>query len=96
RVHLTKEQLIAYSEISKYYVTELLEIGANYEGYWKVELLAKQFEWAIDILEIVLLNTIFVFGFDNSTNYRVFTENALIARRMNVGYSSKQPIMHPS
>ncbi|CAG8673090.1 12154_t:CDS:2, partial [Cetraspora pellucida] len=34
RVHLTEEQHAAHPEISKCYVTELLEIGANYEDYW--------------------------------------------------------------
>ncbi|CAG8668093.1 8518_t:CDS:2, partial [Racocetra fulgida] len=94
RVHLTEEQHAAHPEISKCYVTELLEIEANYEGYWNVQLLAKQLEWAIDILEIALPDTILVFGFDNSSSHGAFTEDVLIVNRMNVGYSGKQPKMH--
>ncbi|CAG8737054.1 1890_t:CDS:2, partial [Gigaspora rosea] len=67
----------------------------NFEGYWKVKMLAKQLEQAIDILEIALPNTIFVFGFNNSTNHGAFTKDALIARRMNVGYAGKQPKLCP-
>ncbi|CAG8782765.1 8256_t:CDS:2 [Dentiscutata erythropus] len=33
QVHLTEEQHAAHPKISKCYITELLEIGANYEGY---------------------------------------------------------------
>ncbi|CAG8762124.1 15684_t:CDS:2, partial [Gigaspora rosea] len=65
--HLTEERHAAHPKIPNRYITELLEIGTNYEGYCKVELLAKQLERAIDILEIALPNTIFVFGFDNCT-----------------------------
>ncbi|CAG8811666.1 25825_t:CDS:2, partial [Gigaspora rosea] len=62
---LTEKRHAAHPEIPNHYITELLEIGANYEGYWKVKLLAKQLEHAIDILKIALPNTIFVFEFDN-------------------------------
>ncbi|CAG8563463.1 21519_t:CDS:2, partial [Gigaspora margarita] len=76
RVHLNKEQHATQPEIPKWYITELLEIGANYE--------AKQLEQAIDILKIALPDTIFVFGFDNSSRHGAFTEDALIASKMNI------------
>ncbi|CAG8799115.1 27963_t:CDS:2, partial [Gigaspora margarita] len=71
RVHLTEEQHASHPEIPKCYITELLEIGANYE--------AKQLEQAIDILEIALPDIILVFGFDNSSSHGAFTEDALAA-----------------
>ncbi|CAG8605333.1 1216_t:CDS:2 [Cetraspora pellucida] len=95
QVHLTEEQHAAYPEISKYYIMKLLEIGVNYEGYWNVQLLAKQLEQAIDILEIALPDTILVFGFDNSSSHGAFAEDALIVNRMNVGYGGKQPKICP-
>ncbi|CAG8435766.1 6477_t:CDS:10 [Scutellospora calospora] len=95
RVHLTAEQFAAHLKIPNQYVTELLEIGVNYEGYWNVQMLAKQLERAIDILEIALPDMIFVFGFDNSSSHGAFAEDALIVSRMNVGYGGKQPKMRP-
>ncbi|CAG8604007.1 15658_t:CDS:2 [Cetraspora pellucida] len=81
---------LTHPEIPKCYVTELLEIGANYEGYWNVQLLAKQLEQAINILKIALPDMILVFGFDNSSSHGAFTKDVLIVNRMNVGYGSKQ------
>ncbi|CAG8788426.1 6148_t:CDS:1, partial [Racocetra fulgida] len=79
RVHLTTEQHLSYPEIPNRYVTEILEVGANHDGYWNIQLLAKQLKHAIDILEIALPNTIFVFGFDNSSSHGAFAEDALVA-----------------
>ncbi|CAG8626755.1 10224_t:CDS:2, partial [Racocetra fulgida] len=73
QVHLTKEQHIAYPEISKHYITELLEIG-------NIELLAKQLKLTIDILKIALSNMIFVFGFDNKQPKRI--KEVMIERRI--------------
>ncbi|CAG8752999.1 7132_t:CDS:2, partial [Gigaspora rosea] len=55
----------------------------------KTEWGLKQLERAINILEIALPDTIFVFGFDNSTNHRAFAEDALIVRRINIGYGEQ-------
>ncbi|CAG8731776.1 13084_t:CDS:2, partial [Dentiscutata heterogama] len=46
-------------------------------NFCNVQLLAKQLEWAIDILEIALLDTMLVFGFGNSSSHRAFAEDAL-------------------
>ncbi|CAG8792591.1 21599_t:CDS:1, partial [Racocetra persica] len=61
-----------------------------------IQLLAKQLEWAIDILKIALPDTILVFGFDNSSSHEAFAKDALIINKINIGYSSEQPKMHPS
>ncbi|CAG8839006.1 12143_t:CDS:2, partial [Racocetra persica] len=88
-----REQHLSYPEIPNRYVTEILEVGANHDSYWNIQLLAKQLKYAIDILEIALPNTIFVFGFDNSSSHSAFTEDVLVASRMNVKYDEKQPRM---
>ncbi|CAG8441758.1 11810_t:CDS:2 [Scutellospora calospora] len=82
-VYLTVEQHLAYLEIPNRYVTETLE------------LLAEQLKQTIDVLEIALLSTIFVFAFNNSSSHGAFAEDALVASRMNVKYSGKQLQMHP-
>ncbi|CAG8744957.1 25561_t:CDS:2, partial [Racocetra persica] len=93
-IHLTVEQHLAHSEISNRYVTETLEVGVNHDGYWNIQLLAEQLKRTIDVLEIVLPGTIFVFAFDNSSSHGAFVEDALVASKINVKYGGKQPRMH--
>ncbi|CAG8707718.1 8103_t:CDS:2, partial [Scutellospora calospora] len=45
---------------------------------------------AISIFEAKFSNTTAVFAFDNSTNYRVYTEDTLIAIRMNLKLRENQ------
>ncbi|CAG8841365.1 25270_t:CDS:2, partial [Racocetra persica] len=90
-----REQHLSYSEIPNRYVTEILEVGANHDGYWNIQLLVKQLKHAIDILKIALPNTIFVFGFDKSSSHGAFAEDALVASRMNIKYGGKQLQMRP-
>ncbi|CAG8840027.1 46460_t:CDS:2, partial [Gigaspora margarita] len=83
RVHLNEEQHTVYPEIPKWYVTELLEIVQT----------IKQLERAIDILEIALPDTIFVFEFDNSSSHGAFAKDVLIASKMS--YGGKQSKLRP-
>ncbi|CAG8848381.1 21149_t:CDS:2, partial [Racocetra persica] len=71
RVYLTSEQHSNYPEISNRYITEIFEVGLEY---------------MINILEIALLDTIFVFRFDNSSSHSAFAEDVLVASRINVKY----------
>ncbi|CAG8637409.1 3349_t:CDS:2 [Cetraspora pellucida] len=89
-VHLTTEQYLFYPKIPNRYIIEILKVSANHDSYWNIQLLAKQLKHIINILEIVFLNTIFVFGFDNSSCYDVFAKDALVASRINVKYDRKQ------
>ncbi|CAG8792789.1 25861_t:CDS:2, partial [Racocetra persica] len=83
RVHLTTEQHLSYPEIPNRYVTEILEVGANHDDYWNIQLLAKQLKHVIDILKIA------------HPIQSLFLEDALVASRMNVKYGEKQLRMHP-
>ncbi len=47
----------------------------------------------IPIFEILYSDCVIIFAFDNSNNYATFSKDALIANRMNLGPSEKQPIM---
>ncbi|CAG8728882.1 23870_t:CDS:2 [Cetraspora pellucida] len=55
------------------------------EGFWIVDNLLEQIRnKAIPIFEAKFFNAMAVFAFDNSTNHEAYTEDALIAARMNL------------
>ena len=71
-----------------------LKPGKNREGYWTSEHLLQQIEQkAIPIFEALYPNCIAVFAFDNSSNHAAFSQDALVASRMNLGPGGKQPKM---
>ena len=75
---------------------ELITIGGAAEGYWTNDRFISQVEKAIQIAEIKYpaSNHSLVFIFDQSSNHRAFLEDALNAKRMNVGPGGSQPSMH--
>jgi hypothetical protein len=73
---------------------EYLEPGKDREGYWTAENVLEQIKTkAIPIFEILYSDCIGVFAFDNSSNHAIFAKDSLVAKRMNLNPSGKQPKM---
>ncbi|PKB99305.1 hypothetical protein RhiirA5_300295, partial [Rhizophagus irregularis] len=71
-----------------------LKPGINQEGYWIAEHLLEQIECkVIPIFEALYSDCVAVFAFDNSSNHAAFSKDALVASRMNLNLSGKQPVM---
>ncbi|POG53581.1 hypothetical protein GLOIN_2v1792152 [Rhizophagus irregularis DAOM 181602=DAOM 197198] len=63
-------------------------------GYWIAEHLLEQIECkVIPIFEALYSDCVAVFAFDNSSNHAAFSKDALVASRMNLNLSGKQPVM---
>ncbi|CAG8550663.1 41960_t:CDS:2, partial [Gigaspora margarita] len=82
-IHVSK---FLYEPLGRVYLTE--EQHAFYPE------IPKHYITELLEIEIALLDTMLVFGFDNSSSHGAFTKDALVANRMNVGYRDKQPKMH--
>ena len=77
------------------YGRDILHIRAENEGYWTCELFVKHvkkvakiasYKYPVDRFSILWI-------FDQSSNHRVYSDDALVASRMNVNDGGKQPKM---
>ena len=69
---------------------DIIKVGANYDGYWKNEDLAKSLkEKAIHIFEKVHPNCKAIFCFDNSQNHHAVAPDGLCANKLNLGDGGK-------
>jgi hypothetical protein len=76
---------------------EIMKHGKNYDGWWTTKDLAKQVvEKAVPIFERHFSNAQALFAFDSATSHAAFAADALQAKQMNLGCSSKQPQMRPT
>jgi hypothetical protein len=78
------------------YAMEIIKYGsiASDEGWWNSQcMLAQVINKAIPIFEKASPDHIAVFAFDNSRGHACKAEDALVASRMNVNPSGKQPLM---
>ena len=74
------------------YCTELLEYGKD--NYWDGDKMTDQtINLAIRIFPYAYPGCQALFAFDNASNHACFAENALLARKMNLGVGGKQPQM---
>ena len=75
---------------------QLLELGAEYEGYWDSDKFMNQVEHSITIAEIKYPKEThsLVFLFDQSSGYTAFADNALNVNRMNVRPGGAEAILH--
>ena len=72
--------------------TELLEYGKD--NYWNgVKMTDQTVNLAARIFPYVFPDCQALFAFDNAANHACFAEDALLARRMNLGVGGKQPWM---
>ena len=75
------------------YSREVLEYGAEHEGYWNNKMFIKQVKKAARIASFKYPedthNVIWIF--DQSSNHRAYSEDALVARKMNVKPEGSQP-----
>jgi len=81
---------------SRVYTMDIIKYrrSAFDDGYWNSELmLAQVIIKAIPIVEKAYPDYIAVFAFDNSSGHACKAENALVASRMNLNPSGKQPLM---
>ena len=85
-------RLFNVSDNKKEFVTEILHIGKNQDGYWTSEHVVHQVHTkAIPAFVAMHPNAIALFCFDQSTNHAAFANDALRARNMNLGPGGKQP-----
>jgi hypothetical protein len=78
------------------YATEIIKYGsiAADEGWWNSEhMLAQVINKVIPIFEKAYPDHIAVFAFDNSSSHACKAKDVLVASRMNVNPSGKQPLM---
>lgn len=78
-----------------YEARQLLEYGAEREGYWTSEKFMRQIERAVQIAEFKFdpaTHTI-VWMFDQSSCHKAYASDALIASKMNVHPGGSQPLM---
>ena len=74
------------------YCNELFEYGKD--NYWDGEKITDQtINLAIRIFPYAFPDCQALFAFDNSANHTCFAENALLAKRINLGLGGKQPRM---
>ncbi|CAG8845986.1 1953_t:CDS:2, partial [Gigaspora margarita] len=69
-------------------------LGANRDGYWDLVKLLKQVQWVIKIFEQTYPRCVGIFAFDNATFHKAFSEDALVASKMNLGLGGLAPKMH--
>ena len=77
------------------YSREILEVGAEHEGYWTNDKFIEQLKKAVRIADFKYPEDQYtvVWIFDQSSNHRAFSEDALVASRMNLKPGGKQPVM---
>ncbi|CAG8841710.1 34657_t:CDS:2, partial [Gigaspora margarita] len=68
-------------------------LGTNRDGYWDSVKLLKQVQQAIKIFERTHSECVGIFAFDNATFHKAFSEDALVASKMNLGPSGLAPKM---
>ena len=73
----------------------VFKFGAQGQGYWNNELFIDQVQTAINIAEFKYPKTqnTLAFLFDQSSGHCAYSDNALIAHKMNVSDGGKQPFM---
>ncbi|CAG8653822.1 8865_t:CDS:2, partial [Scutellospora calospora] len=71
----------------------MMILDANCDGYWDSEKLFEQVKRAVNIFERTYLGCVGVFAFDNATSYKAFSENSLVASKMNLGLGGLAPKM---
>ncbi len=69
---------------------EILEPGANREGYWKSGDMIRQLQGAIDSFKIMHPQCTAVFIFDQSSNHCAYSDDALRAHNMNMNPGGKE------
>ncbi|CAG8548609.1 9676_t:CDS:10 [Cetraspora pellucida] len=70
-------------------------LGANRDGYWNSKKLIEQVRKAVSIFEQTHLGCVGIFLFDNAISHKAFSEDALVASKMNLelgGFVSKMRI----
>ena len=74
----------------------LLRFGSDYEGYWNSDKFLIQVRDAIKIAKVKYSPEEYnvYWFFDQSSGHTAFSDNALVASRMNVKPGGKQPVMH--
>lgn len=78
----------------KEFVTEILHVGKNAEGYWTNEHVVNQLETkAIPAFKEMHPGLKAVWTFDHSTNHAAYSQDALVASRMNMNPGGKQAVM---
>jgi hypothetical protein len=68
-----------------------LEYGKD--NYWTGEKMVDHTKAVIPFLNYAFPGCEGLFAFDNASNHCVFSPDALVARKMNLGYGGKQPLM---
>lgn len=73
----------------------IFKFGAQGQGYWNNELFITQVQNAINIAEFKYPKTqnTLVFLFDQSSGHCAYSDDALIAHKMNISDGGKQPFM---
>jgi hypothetical protein len=75
---------------------QLLEYGANNNGYWSYELMVIQFEDCIDVLQTLYPQFDYVFLVGHSNGHDRMKPNGLNAQKVNKYYGGKQVSMRDS
>jgi len=84
-------RLYNITDAKKEFVTEILHVGKNQDGYWTSEHVVKQAKMkALPAFMAMHPQAIALFCFDQSTNHAAFADDALRARSMNLGPGGKQ------
>ena len=73
-----------------FFSCETILPGAQHNGYWKKESMAKQLQSAIEEFNTLHPKCTYVFCFDKSTNQSAMPVDALNAHQMNMGPGGKQ------
>jgi hypothetical protein len=76
--------------------TQLLEYGANNDGYWSYESMVIQLEDCIDVLQTLYPQFDYVFLVDHSNGHDRMQPNGLNAQKVNKYYGGKQVSMRDS
>ncbi|KAF8597230.1 hypothetical protein BDV93DRAFT_513540 [Ceratobasidium sp. AG-I] len=68
---------------------KIIEPGKGHDQWWDMEQLCSQLKSALRIYDRLFPNTVGVFFFDQSSAHNAFGDDALVAKRMNVGSGGK-------
>ncbi|CAG8855589.1 2244_t:CDS:2, partial [Gigaspora margarita] len=71
----------------------MMVLGANRDSYWDSVKLLEQVRRAIRIFERTHPGCVGIFAFDNATSHKAFSEDALVASKMNLGPGGLAPKM---
>src|SRR5207248_9009443 len=80
----------------KVYTTEIIKYSSEKsdDSWWNAEKMVEQTKKAIAIFNKAFPGDIAVFAFDNSSGHACKAKDTLVANRMNLRPSGKQPKMH--